>query len=186
MFFVKLESTSNAFSPSYIRLDASQDEAIKQYNGVFKPFLTGSANAVLKVSLLQSEEMGKETIMREMLCRVVTLPTEWESSYTHPFDYTIWHKDGEPYPEGLIAELEKLAIWEPMSFPNGSNYYQQKLPRGTFILSSFGEVVLGPGSVIRIGWDVWPLNRDYVNVGGGVDLGIHFNTVDKGLALFIK
>jgi hypothetical protein len=185
MFFVKFESLQRKFSPSYSVLESEvTDDALQAFASVLQPFAVEVQDAVLICILYEAgSKMGEEVEVSRLTVLSPSLPS-WESSYKHPQDYTVWHEESEPLPQGLLTELETLAIWEAFSFPNGSNYRQQKLPRGTFTLPNFGEVKIEYGYEVRIGWDVWKVSNARIDVGRGVNLGVHFNSRDQALAVF--
>lgn len=85
-------------------------------------------------------------------------------------------------------QLNVISIWKQVSFPNGSNYRQQYLPsnlvggiyNGIKVRWSpgVGYFVTFPGE----GETVKKVSFNRSNVGPGIDLGIHFCSVDQGLS----
>lgn len=82
--------------------------------------------------------------------------------------------------------LNKVSVWKPVSFPNGSSYQKQFLPEGSFdgfniekhIFSRCWLVTWADGTESEIAFA-------RQSVGKGSDLGVHFCTRDQALAALL-
>lgn len=186
-FFLKFESAQGQFTPTYrVLSETTEAEAVNVFNAALNPFRVASGDAELIITLYEAgESMGKESMV-SALPVILTGPIPWGhegNTHSHPQDYTVYHNS---IPDEMLQELEALAVWEHHSFPNGSNYSQQNLPRGKFTLPSFGVVEIDYGYYIRHGWDVYQVSNARRSVGAGVNLGAHFNNRDQALVAFMK
>jgi hypothetical protein len=85
------------------------------------------------------------------------------------------------------ALLNKVSVWKPQNFPNGSAYSKQVLVPS--IGTKTEPIVVEHPSIA--GWQVSFDNgktfetvvKDYISVGKGADLGKHYNSRDQGLRL---
>ena len=136
-----------------------------------------------------SQEPGEENLLREAFTTTIEEVSSSESlvseeTYTHPLDKTVIHQE---LPGLLMDDLRTLLYFEDISFPNGSNYKEQRLKTGSVVLPNFGEAKIWdyPRHFrVHIGWDVYIVDSGLYSRGPGMDLGMHFCTRDKYLKAF--
>lgn len=84
--------------------------------------------------------------------------------------------------ENQKMQLRQIAKMTPRSFPNGSSYKMQEIPKGETrgikvrAIKNVGYLAEFPDG------DEVTISFDRQSVGPGTDLGIHFNTRDQVLS----